>query len=167
MPYIVFAILILIAIGIHLALHPSARAWPNIIEVCLLYGLVIGVGLSSLLGFIAHTFFADTTARQIGWPTGNPFQFEVAMANLALAVLGILCIWLRGNFWYATIIGYSILALGAAYGHIVQIIVNQDYAPDNAGAVLYYDILLPVFLLVLLVLSMLPKGAAKAPAVSA
>lgn len=27
---------------------------------------------------------ADEIAKEIGWPTGSPFQFEVSMTNLAL-----------------------------------------------------------------------------------
>ena len=39
---------------------------------------------------MGHTFAADEVAESIGWPTGNPFQTEVAVANLAIGTLGIL-----------------------------------------------------------------------------
>src|SRR3954453_7078522 len=42
---------------------------------------------------LAHTVWADSTAVSIDWPTGNPFQTEVAVANLAIGVPGILCYW--------------------------------------------------------------------------
>ncbi len=64
--------------------------------------------------------------------TSNPFQQEVAYANLAFAVLGLLCLFFRGNFWFATIIGASVWYLGNAYGHIKQISNLQNYFPGNA-----------------------------------
>ena len=131
----------------HIFLSKNARNSRRILEVFLLYLFGIGVGLESLAGFISHAFFANLTAEQIGWPTGNPFQFEVAIANLAFCVLGFLCLWLRGKFWLATAIGFSIFLLGDAYGHIVQIAQHADYAPYNAGVVLYNDIFFPIVLL--------------------
>jgi hypothetical protein len=64
-----------------------------------------------------------------------------------MVFLGILCAKYRGNFWAATIIAFSIFYLGAAYGHIVDIIQNANFAPGNAGAPLYLDIALPAVLL--------------------
>jgi hypothetical protein len=58
------------------------------------------LGFSSILAFFGHTFAADEIAAYIGWMPGSPFQFEVAVANLAIGVLGISCVWLRGNFWW-------------------------------------------------------------------
>ena len=49
-----------------------------------------------MFGFIGHTAFADRTAAYIGWLADNPFQTEVAVANLAIGVLGILCYWVQG-----------------------------------------------------------------------
>jgi len=122
----------------------------RVTEIFLFYLLVICVGISGLFAFVGHAFRADEVARSIGWPTGSPFQFEVALANLAFGILGILCIWIRQNFWVATGIGYSIFLLGAAYGHIKQIIINHDFALNNAGPILYVgDMLIPLLILAL------------------
>jgi hypothetical protein len=75
----------------------------------------------------------------------------VAVANLTLATLGILCYWIRGNFWVAAVIAYCVQVLGAAVVHIRDIAVAANYAPNNAGLTLPMDILEPVILLVLLV----------------
>ncbi len=104
------------------------------------------------MGFIAHTIFADKTAAYIGWPAGNPFQYEVAVANLSYGILGILCIWLKDKFWIATFIGFSVLYFGAAYGHIVQILTHHNYSPGNAGSPLIYDIAAPLIGFALLIL---------------
>ncbi len=91
------------------------------------------------------------SAASIGWPAGNPFQSEVAVANLTIATLGILCYWIRGNFWVATVIAFSVQWLGAAVVHIRDIMVAANYAPNNAGLTLYLDILMPLILIALLV----------------
>lgn len=114
------------------------NGWPRFFEIYLLYFLVFCVGVSGLVGAYFHTAFAASTAEKIGWAPGSPFQFEVAMANLAVGVAGILCIWFRGYFWLATIVIASIFIYGAAYGHFVQI-ARGDHAPYNSGVFLYLN----------------------------
>jgi hypothetical protein len=121
-----------------------------VIGVFLLSFLVISVGIASLIGFVGHVFLAHRIAVEIGWATGSPFQQEVAFANLAIGFLGITCIWLRGNYWIATVIAAMIFLWGAAYGHIMDIIVHSNYASGNAGGALYNDILVPLITIVLL-----------------
>jgi hypothetical protein len=123
----------------------------KIIGVFLLSLLVITVGFGSFWSFIEHSFLANQVAAYIGWLPGNPFQLEVAFANLAFAVLGILCLWIRGNFWTATIIGVSVFYLGDACGHIINMFSTGNYAPGNAGTALFLDILIPILLISLLV----------------
>ena len=84
----------------------------SVVETLLLNCLVINVGLGNLIGFMGNSIFADEAAEYNGLPKGNPFQFEVAVANLALSVMGIASAWLRDNFWLATIVAYSIFMLG-------------------------------------------------------
>jgi hypothetical protein len=120
-------------------------------EIFLLSLLVITVGFGSIWAFIGHAFLPDQVAAYIGWSAGSPFQLEVAFANLAFGVLGILCFWIRGNFWTASIIGFSIFTLGAAYGHMINILSTGNNAPGNVGAVLILDILIPISLIALLV----------------
>ena len=47
----------------------------------------------------------------------------------------------------------SVWGLGDAVVHIQQIIVAHNYAPNNAGIALYLDILTPLTLIVLLLIS--------------
>ena len=131
----------------------------------LLYLLVIFVGLGGLLGFLGHTFKAREIALKIGWQP-SPFQFEVAVANLAFGVLGIMCIWQRRGFRTATGIGYSIFLLGCAYGHLREMILHGNFAPYNVGPVLWVnDLAVPLLILLLLVVRRyLASTPADAPA---
>jgi len=147
--YLYIPISIIVAI-VYLLIDKEPRTRHRVIGVFLLSFLVISIGISSLIGFVGHIFFADQIAADIGWAAGSPFQREVGFANLAIGVLGITCIWLRGNYWIATVIATTIFLWGAAYGHIMDIIVHGNYAPGNAGGVLYDDILVPLIMIVLL-----------------
>jgi hypothetical protein len=158
MLFLFFFILGLIVGAIHLLRDKQPRTASHVAEVLLLWLLVINTGVAGVAGFIAHTAFADATAVSIGWPTGNPFQTEVAVFNLALGVLGILCYWFRDQFWLATVIGNAVFQLGAAVVHIRQIIVANNWAPNNAGVTLYTDIGIPIVLIVLLVLARRPAS---------
>jgi hypothetical protein len=107
------------------------------------------VGIVGIWSFIGHTVFADQVAQSIGWPPGNPFQTEVALTNLAFGILGLLSVKITGSFRLATIIGYSIFMAGAGIGHIYQLVVFNDIAPDNVGIPLYLDFIVPLILFIL------------------
>ena len=151
MSFLIFVILALLVAALHIYRDRQELTREGIAKILLLCLLVIGVGLGGIMAFIGHTVFASSTAASIGWPAGNPFQTEVAVANLAVGVLGVLCYWLRDNFWVATVIANSVFQLGAAVVHINQIVVAHNYQPDNAGIVLYTDILVPLILIALLI----------------
>ncbi|MBC7119327.1 MAG: hypothetical protein H5T36_02655 [Methanobacteriaceae archaeon] len=129
--------------------YRGPRTKEMIIESVLLALLVVMVGLSSIWAFMGHAFMGERIAAYIGWPAGNPFQLEVAVANLSYGVLGLLSWRFRGEFWTATIVGFSIFYLGAAYIHVMDMF-HGNYAPGNVGAPLYFDIILPILLLGLL-----------------
>ena len=122
----------------------------RVLQILLLYALVLDVGVIGLpLGFIPHVFFADETARAIGWPLGSPFQFEVGLHDGAWGILGFLCIWIGGTFWLATGLGWSLFMLGATYGHVRETVLNADYAPYNFLTI-FSDGFIGIWLLVLL-----------------
>ena len=146
MHYIILAAIWVVASLVQIILMKSP-----VIETLLINFLVINIGISGLFAFVGHAFSSNKVAEYIGWPSGNPFQFEVAITNLSLGILAILCIWFRGNFWIATVIVYSIFAFGAAYGHIREIIKNNNKSPGNAGPPLYVDIIKPLIVTGLLI----------------
>jgi hypothetical protein len=152
-PYIILILTILVAILIIFISKITSRALNSkrIVEIFLISFLVISVGFGSIWAFIGHFFLSAQVAANIGWAPGSPFQSEVAFANLSIGVLGVLCYWIRDNFWTATVISSSIFLLGDAYGHMINMIQYSNYAPGNVGSVLYMDIIGPVILIVLLI----------------
>lgn len=115
------------------------------VEAFLLALIVSTIGLQGFFAFIGHFFKSDEVAEKIGWPTGNPFQKEIAFTNLSMGVLGILSIWFRGDFWLATIIAHGVFVFGAGCIHVKDMKQKDNKNIFNAGPVLYFDILMPFF----------------------
>jgi hypothetical protein len=137
--------------------------YPKSIEVFLSYILLFNMGLMGLLGAYAHVFLGPETARSIGWQPGSPFQFEIGMANLSYGVLGILAFWIRGRFWDASIIGWSVLFFGCFVGHVMDYYKNHNTAPYNIGPYIwFYDLFLPILVLLLFYLLRTSKGKKEA-----
>ena len=147
--FAVFPILTIVAWLIHLAVSSGFRAGKTVVAKLLLrYVLLISVGLEGLFGFYGHAFMGDQVAASIGWAP-SPFQYEVAVANLAIGSLGILCWWFEGAFWLAAIVATTVWLWGDAAGHVRQILIVHNYAPNNAGGALYSDLILPAVLIFL------------------
>jgi hypothetical protein len=137
------------ALAIVAAAIDFRRSHRTVADALLRWMLFFSVGLGTIWGFIGHTFFCERVAQSIGWQT-SPFQFEVAVANLAFGVLGVLAPWRSRGFQAAAVIGVSIFGLGAAYGHVHQMVVAHNFAPNNAGVILWADAMGPVVMLALL-----------------
>jgi hypothetical protein len=114
----------------------------------LVNALVWLIGVNGIVAGSGHLFFPEPIAASIGWAP-SPFQWEVGLAGLGWGVLGVLCSNYGTEFWLATIIVASIFLLGAAVGHVRQMIVRHDFSPSNAGAILYTDVAIPVFVILL------------------
>ncbi len=115
-----------------------------IVEKLLAWYVFFSVGIDNLYNFVMHVFFGEMSARFIGW-ADSPFQFEVGTASLGFAAVGFLAAFRSFDLRLAAIIGPSVFTLGAAVGHIQQMITAHDFAPGNAGLIFWTDIFIPVF----------------------
>jgi hypothetical protein len=84
------------------------------------------------------------SAAFIGW-ADSPFQFEVGTASLGFAIAGFIAAFGSFDRRLIAVIGPSIFTLGAAVGHAYQMVTAHNFAPGNAGAIFYTDIVIPVF----------------------
>lgn len=121
----------------------------QIIEVCFSYFILCNIGFSYFYNFVMHVFFGDLAAHFIGW-ANSPFQLEVGFASLGIAITGFISFRSNIAFRTATIIVPAAFCWGAAAGHIYQIIINHNYAPGNAGIMLWYGIIMPPLAFILL-----------------
>jgi hypothetical protein len=128
-------------------IFPRAR----IVEIFLLQIIYVGIAFFSIRGFIGHTILANTVADHIGWPTGSPFQYELAVYHLGFGIIGLISVWRRDSLWIGIIYAKSIFLFGAAGVHVWDIIANGNLSPGNTGVVLFgNDLILPITAIVLL-----------------
>jgi 4-amino-4-deoxy-L-arabinose transferase-like glycosyltransferase len=126
-----FSVLPVIIAAGHLGLDSSSRPRERRLEIFLLYLFGVGVAGSGIGGFFGHVFVSDPVAESIGWPTGNPFQLEVGMANLAVGILGIIAMGRRDGFREATVIAATVLGVGATVVHVMDVLESGNLAPGN------------------------------------
>ena len=122
-------------------------------EAVLAYILLVNIGFQGILAGFTHWYgpAAAKTAEKIGWQAGSPFQKEVAAADAAFGVLGVLSFFIRDNFLVATVIGASVMLFFMGIGHVLDIRKSRNISPYNAGSVVYFDLLIPIAMIVLLV----------------
>ena len=120
-------------------------------DIFLGYLFFFAVGLVGIWGFIFHAFYPEMAAKLIGW-ANSPFQFEVAVANLGMGLVGIFGLHAKKSYRIAGTLLTTCFLWGAAYGHIVQMIKLNNFAPGNAGTIFYNDMILPLLLIIFLLL---------------
>ena len=123
-----------------------------VVEKLLAWYVFFSIGIGNFYNFVMHVFFPQMSAAFIGW-ADSPFQFEVGTASLGFAAVGLLAAFRSYDLRLAAVLGPSIFTLGAAAGHINQMITAHNFAPGNAGIVLWTDIFIPLFGFALLWLS--------------
>jgi hypothetical protein len=142
---LLFPIVAVAAALVHLLRHRDDRDGGTVAEIFLLWWLVIMIGLASFLGGLGHLFDGPDVADEIGYTRGDGgFQTEVGFADLALGFAGMLCFWFRDRFWLAVVVIAAISLLGYSYGHIYQMVENDNHEPGNTGLVLWIDIATPL-----------------------
>jgi nitrate/nitrite transporter NarK len=145
MPFIVLSVIALAGAAIHVHRDKQPRSRARTFEIFLVWWMAVGVGVGSVFGSMFHFFDQVDTAKNIGFTNGDGgFQTEVGFADLALGVVGIMCIWFRDRFLLAAVVVLSIMYLGDAYGHLHQMWVNDNHARDNTGLVLWADFIQPL-----------------------
>jgi hypothetical protein len=150
MVFLIFLAIAILGFLIQFGVSRQGRSPQRALDLLLRWSFGVAVGLVGVFNFLGHTFEARQVAEQIGFPPGNPFQWEVAWANLAIGVAGLVAI-VRRDFWWPTAIMSAIFSWGAAWGHIYQLVVNGNHHPYNAGPILYTAILVPLAILCVLV----------------
>jgi hypothetical protein len=111
--------------------------------------LFYAVGVTLVYIGILHAYFQHIAAPSIGWHP-SPFEYELGWFEIPLGVVAMLSLWRGYEFRLAATIIFVVFSWAAAAQHIAQILGAHNYAPGNAGPILWFgDILLPLLLVVL------------------
>lgn len=117
------------------SLWRAPKPWPPgaVVEALFSYFILFSIGFGHLYNFVVHVFFGEMTARFIGW-ADSPFQAEVGFASLGFAVVGFLAFRGGRGLRVAAVVAPSCFLLGAAAGHVIQMVRARNFAPGNAGS---------------------------------
>jgi hypothetical protein len=104
------------------------------------------LGLTGIYAFVIHAFYPELAQAAIGWGA-SPYEYEVAVADLALGLTAVLSFHASYGFRLATVIANVTFFLGAALNHINLMMINGNYNVGNAGSWLWLDdIILPLIM---------------------
>ena len=115
--------------------------------------LFYSIGIDFLYTGIFHAYFQQIAAPSIGWAP-SPFEYELGWMEIPVAVVALMALWRGYEFRLAATIVAVTFALAAAAQHINEMVCCHNYAPNNAGLILWFaDIFVPLVLIVLAALS--------------
>ncbi|KOT88593.1 hypothetical protein ADK86_32545 [Streptomyces sp. NRRL F-5755] len=121
--------------------RPAAEIWQR-------WWAVGALGIGSLWITFAFLAVPDAMADTIGFAR-SPFQFEIAFANLGLAVLGFRGASASPRERLTSGLAAAAFLWGAAIGHVHQWFANGDHAAGNTGGILANDLLIPAVMIAL------------------
>ena len=96
----------------------------KVAESLLSWSLPLNVGVLETLWFVGH-LRRGRTAEGVGQPAADQVRSELAVAHLALGVLGLLAIRFRGMFWFATVVGQAVFLGGVAAVNAREILKDK------------------------------------------
>ena len=115
--------------------------------------LFYAIGIWFVFAGVLHAYFQTIAAPDIGWQP-SPFEYELGWMEIPLGFVAMLSLWRGFEFRLASTLVVATFALACAAQHLQQMLCCGNYAPSNAGLVLWFgDIFLPVLLLILAFLS--------------
>jgi len=81
------------------------------------------VGIRGLIAFFSNWYspIAREIARAYGWPLENSFQTDLAATEGAFGILGILSLWFKGDFWFATLLGMCLCMFFSELGSLSRV----------------------------------------------
>ena len=130
----------------------NAQSPRKALEIWQRWWAVGALGIGSLWMTVAFLAFPDTMATAIGFDR-TPFMFEIAFANLGLAVMGFRAASASAHERITIGLGAGMFLWGALAGHLYQWFAGGDHSPGNTGGVLVNDLLIPAVMIVLAVRS--------------
>ena len=120
------------------------------LEAFLFNFIIFIIGFWGIFEFMRHWFESD-----IGWQPIGFSQKVIVFFNLLRGILGILCIWFRGDFWSITVVISSIFIFGYGcyeFRHIEERAINKNRPTYYTDFIVSFDLLFPFALITLLIM---------------
>lgn len=105
------------------------------------------VGFTCVYTFWMHAFYPHYAMLKSG-AYSAPYEFQIAVGSLAIAIIGILSFSASFGFRAATTIAATIWMWGMAGGQIDQMLIHHNYAAANTGSWFWMNVVVPFILLI-------------------
>ena len=122
----------------------------TIVEKLISWHVFFAVGVSNLYNFVCHVFFGKMA--RLSSAGRQPLPVRGRHGEPGLCAVAFVAAFRSFDLRLAAILGPSLFLLGAAAGHIYQMVTEHNFAPGNAGIIFYTDIIIPLVGFVLLAL---------------
>lgn len=136
-------LLALILIIFHRAIRPRLKE----AEIVYRWMAIFPLGFNALYAAFFHAFLPIMTAHNIGF-VPSQFQYEVAIANLTMGILGIFSFNASDGFRLATVIAAACWLWGDAAVYIYQFTQRPNYTWMQIGSWFAIDIFVPIILFI-------------------
>lgn len=130
-------VMLICAIVIGAVIGLVARSKIVMIGAMLRYLFLLAVGLSCFWEFILQAFFSDYSSSMLG-VAASPFQVEVALANIGIALAAFWAFRAGFDAWVAVAIMITCFNAGTALMFLWQVFTHQV---AHAGHFFYADVL--------------------------
>lgn len=117
-------------------------------ELLLKYSLFFNVGCLFFSCSLGQLLYPESIAIDLGW-TFSEFQKELAFSELSVGFLGLICNLFDCQFWLATIISAVIWFIGSAISYLYYSLVYNTSLISKAAFVIYWNIFIALWLIVL------------------
>lgn len=144
-------IVTIISAGVHLFNTRNKERTESTIEIISIYTFGLAGWFGIMSGLFGHIIYADQVAASIGWPVNSGFQMELGFISIGLGIVGFLSFWNK-SMWLPFLIIKTIFMWGAGFTHVLHAVQHNNFSAGNAGIILYWDFLFPVFMIVLYLL---------------
>ena len=141
----------IISTAVHLLSTRNKERRESTVEIIAIYTIGLAGWFTIMSGLFGHIIYADQVAVGIGWPLNSGFQMELGFAAIGIGLIGFLGFWIQ-SFWLPFIIAKTSFMWGAGLTHILHMIQHDNFSPSNTGAIVYWDFLLPILLIILYIL---------------
>ena len=111
--------------------------------------LFYAFGIWFVLAGLLHAYAQGFVAPKIGWQP-SPFEYELGWIEIPTGIVAMMALWRGFEFRLAATIVLATFTLAAAAQHLQEMFCCANYAPSNAGPVLWFaDVFMPLLLIVL------------------
>jgi hypothetical protein len=123
----------------------------SVVILLLKYCLFFNIGCLFLTCGLGQFLYPKSIALEIGW-SFSEFQRQLAFSEMSVGLLGLICNLFGYQFWLATSISAIIWLIGSSFSYLYYSIIHNTYMLTASSFVIYWNLFIALWILILLYL---------------